>query len=78
MTYRNKQITIRIPSRLGFQIQDLAWEKRISRSKLIENILLKYFNLPTEISSEMTDTIWNKLNCLESKVENINNFINRK
>ena len=69
MAFKNKQITIRIPSNLETQIKNKAWEQRVSRNKVIENILLKAFELPEELPPVMSDVIWNKLTNFEVKLE---------
>ena len=68
MAFENKQITIKIPSNLETQIKNKAWE-RISRNKVIENILLRAFELPEELPAVMSDVIWNKLISFEVKLE---------
>ena len=75
MAFKNKQITIRIPSNLETQIKNKAWEQRVSRNKIIENILLRAFELPEELPPVMSDVIWNKLSSLESKLETIKQYM---
>ena len=71
MAFKNKQITIRVPADLDTQIKNKAWEERISRNKVIENILLKAFDLPEELPPIMSNIIWDKLNSLESKLDKL-------
>lgn len=71
MAYKNKQITIRIPSSLDVKIKNKAWEEKVSRNKVIENILLRAFELPEKLPPVMTDVIWSKLTILELKLEDI-------
>ena len=78
MAYKNKQITIRIPSSLDIEIKNKAWEEKVSRNKVIENILLRAFELPEELPPVMTDVIWNKLTTLELKLEDIYGSIGNK
>lgn len=76
MAYRNRQLTLRVTSLLEAKLQGLTRDQKISRNKIIENILLEYFDLPRKLSVQMSDIIWEKLNDLELKIENINNTIN--
>lgn len=69
MAYKNKQITIRIPDSLESKIKNKAWEDKISRNKVIENILLKAFDLPEELPPVMSNVIWHKLTNFEVKLE---------
>ena len=71
MAYKNKQITIRIPEALETQIVNTAWNKKVSRNKIIENILLKTFDLPEELPPIMSNAIWNKLNIIETKLDKL-------
>ena len=71
MAYKNKQITIRIPEALETQIVNTAWDKKVSRNKIIENILLKTFDLPEELPPIMSNAIWNKLNIIETKLDKL-------
>ena len=75
MAYKNKQITIRLPIDLVIKITNEAWLEKVSRNKVIENILLRAFDLPEELPSIMVNVIYNKLSKLEIKLEQImNNF----
>ena len=71
MAYKNKQITIRIPETLEAKIVNKAWSKKVSRNKIIENILLKTFELPEELPPIMSNVIWNKLNIIENKLDKL-------
>ena len=71
MAYKNKQITIRIPENLETQIVNKAWNEKVSRNKIIENILLKAFELPEELPQIMSNVIWNKLNIIETKLDKL-------
>ena len=69
MVYKNKQITIRIPDTLESKIKNKAWEDKISRNKVIENILLKAFDLPEELPPVMSNVIWHRLTNFEVKLK---------
>lgn len=75
MTYKNKQITIRIPNALENKLQNKACNERVLRNRVIENVLLRAFELPEELPPIMSDVIWHKLNNLEVKLETIINTI---
>ena len=75
MTYKNKQVTIRLPNYLVTKITNEAWSEKVSRNKVIENILLRAFDLPEELPPIMGNVIYDKLSKLEIKLEQMmNNF----
>ncbi len=77
MAFKNKQITIRIPMNLETKIKNKAWQERVSLNKVIENILLRAFELPQELPPIMSNVIWNKLNDLEVKLEQTHKLVSK-